>query len=164
MPRDSEREKFFRLLEEFNTVVLITRQGERFDARPMAVAHVEPSCDLWFITGADTDKAREIEANPRVHVVAQHERDRFISLAGTARLLHDRQRIRELWKEPYRVWFPDGPDDPNIRLVHVAADTGEFWDNAGANKAKYVLQAARAYVSGSTPTIDEGDQHGEVKL
>ena len=164
MANEAEREKFFGLLKGFNTVVLVTHRGERLDVRPMALAHVEPSCDLWFITGADTEKANEIQANPRVHVVAQHERDTFISLPGTARLLHDDAKIRELWNEPYRVWFPQGPEDPNIRLIHVEAESGEFWDNAGVNKAKYIFQAARAYVSGSTPKVDEGDQHGEMKL
>ena len=164
MSNETDREKFYGLLKGFNAVVLITHLGERLDARPMAVARVEPDCDLWFITGADTDKAREIAENPRVHVVAQHERDTFVSLAGTARLLHDPAKIRELWKEPYRVWFPDGPEDPNIRLIHLAAEAGEFWDNAGANKAKYLLQAAKAYATGSTPKVNEGDQHGEMKL
>lgn len=159
-----EQQKFLEVLERFSAVVLVTYGDDGLDARPMALVRVEPDCDVWLMTMTNTGKVQEIKAQSRVQLVAQHNQDTFISLSGTADLISDPGKVRELWKEPYRVWFPDGPDDPDILLIRIRADAGEFWDNAGANKAKYLLQAAKAYASGERPDIEEGDQHGKVKL
>jgi general stress protein 26 len=89
---------------------------------------------------------------------------RYLSIFGQARVLDDRARIRALWKEPYRAWFPGGPDDRDAVLIAVAADYAEFWDTSGVNKLKYLFEAAKAYASGIRPEIDEGEQHGRTRL
>lgn len=161
----TEREKFYELLKDFDTAVLVTvADGSRLDARPMAVARVEPSCEVWFLTGADTAKVREIERNPRVEVVAQDEHDKYVTLSGLARVVQDREKIRALWKEPYEAWFPRGKDDPDIRLIAVTAEQGEYWDDQGANKVRYLFEAAKAYVGGHRAQPEEGEQHGSVQL
>ena len=42
--------------------------------------------------------------------------------------------MKAIWKEPYKVWFPKGPDDPEIVLVEVDLMEAEYWDNRGMNK------------------------------
>ncbi|HYW31854.1 MAG TPA: pyridoxamine 5'-phosphate oxidase family protein [Gemmatimonas sp.] len=171
---DDQREHFHEMLESFRAVVLITRtgadeepKGSRHDAevasRPMQVARLDDNCDLWFLTDADSAKVFEIRKDPQVHVVAQDSESRFVSLTGTARVLQDRAIITELFSEPYKVWFPDGPETPGIRAIHVSAEEGEFWDSQGKNKVKYLLQAAKAYATGSRPKTDT-DQSAHVTL
>jgi general stress protein 26 len=85
-------------------------------------------------------------------------------LRGRAKLTQGAARIRELWKEPYKVWFPEGPDDPNIALVAFDPAEAEYWDNRGMNKLQYMFESARAYVKGETPDVTDIDQHGKTKL
>lgn len=169
----TDAERMHDVLEHFDTAMLVTRAmvagavgGDHeagLDARPMAIARLEKSCDLWFFTSAESEKVDEITADPRVQIVAQDGKGRFVSLAGTAHVLDDRGKAAELWSEPYEVWFPDGLDDARLRLIHVEAQSGEYWDNAGANKVKYVLKAARAYAAGDRPSNDR-DEHGTARL
>jgi general stress protein 26 len=158
-------EKFHELLKDFDTAVLITHGEEtHFRARPMAIARVDYNCDLWFITSEDSAKVHEIEADTRVQIVCQKGWTSCVSIAGRASLSRDRQKIRELWKTSYQVWFPRGVDDPNIVLLHVTGEHGEYWDNTGANRFTYVYRAIKAVVTGTTPEVTEGEQHGHVSL
>jgi general stress protein 26 len=160
-----QREHFHKLLSQFHTAMLVTHEKEgRLRARPMAIAGLEEDCRMWFIMGTNSAKEREIEADARVHIVCQNDRSAYISMSGRAELVNDRAKIEELWKEPFRVWFPGGKHDQGIELIMVRPEEGEFWDNEGFNKIKYIFGAAKAYVTGTTPSVDEGDQHGRVRL
>ena len=163
--KQTQTEKFRELLGDFETAVLITHgQETHFHARPMAIAGVDDNCELWFITDEDSAKVHEIEVDTRVQVVCQHGRASCISIAGRASLIRDRARIREFWTPAHRVWFPRGVDDPNIVLIHVAGEHGEYWDNTGVNRITYVYQAVKALATGTTPIVKEGEQHGHVNL
>lgn len=163
--KPTDHERFHALLKDFDTAVLITRGGETdFRARPMAIARVEADCDLWFITAADSAKVHEIEQDTRVHVVCQKGWTSCVSITGRASLHRDRAEIRKVWKTPYQVWFPGGVDDPNIVLIHFAGEHGEYWDNTGMNRLLYSYKAIKALATGTTPEVEEGNQHGHVTL
>jgi general stress protein 26 len=130
----------------------------------MAVAKVEEDSGLWFFTGNDTAKTHEIETDTHVHIVCQNDRSSYLSLSGRASLITDKAKIAELWQEPYRTWFPGGKDDLNIALIAVTPLEGEYWDNGGANKWKYLFETVKAYATHTTPHIEEGEQHGRVSL
>jgi general stress protein 26 len=158
-------EKVRDLLKDFSTAMLITHDtGGTLHARPMVVADITEVCDLWFITNDKSDKVYEIDRNTRVHVVCQRDTSVYLSIAGTASVIHDRSRIEALWKEPFRVWFPDGTADRHLALIHVTPDRAEYWDSQGLNKVSYLWEAAIAYVSGETPRVKEGERHGVVSL
>ena len=162
--KQTQTEKFYELLKDFDTAVLLTHGPESHcRARPMVIAEVDVNCDLWFITSEDSAKVHEIERDTRVHVVCQNGRTSCISIAGRASLSQDRSRIQQLWKPSYRVWFPQGPEDA-IVLIHVIGEHGEYWDNTGANSLIYLYRAIKAVVTRSTPEVTEGTQHGHVNL
>lgn len=159
-----QREHFLSLLKTFHTAMLITLTGEHgCHMRPMAIARVEDDGQIWFISGADTAKIHEIEIDSHVHLTAQDGDSAFVALSGRASLVDDRQKIAELWREPFRVWFPGGKDDPNIELISVHPERGEFWDSTGLQRCKYVWESVKAYATGTTPEPDD-DQHGTVRL
>ncbi|MET0997309.1 MAG: pyridoxamine 5'-phosphate oxidase family protein, partial [Marmoricola sp.] len=35
-------------------------------------------------------------------------------------------------------WFPDGPDSQQVALLHVEADSAEYWDSPGGRVATAV--------------------------
>lgn len=161
----TQKEKFRDLLSDFTTAVLITHDSKNtLRARPMAIASVDENCDLWFITGKDSAKAHEIERDTHIHLVCQDGWSSCVSLSGRATLVNDRNRLQSLWNAYYQVWFPKGINDPDIVLIHVVGEHGEYWDNTGTNRFTYLFQAAKAMVTGTTPEIEEGDQHGHVKF
>lgn len=160
--------KFCDLLNKFDTGVLITHAGnDRLHGRPMAVAQLEEfpgGCDLWFVTSYDTPKMDEIRSNSQVMVTFQNRNDQFVTVSGEAELVRDPKKVAELWREPFKVWFPQGQDDPTLVLIHVQATHGEYWDNGGLNKVAFLLEAAKAYATGDTVNVKEGGQHGKVNL
>ena len=162
---ENQIEKLYDLLKDFSAVMLITMGGPTgCHARPMAVARVDKNTDLWLFTSRDSEKVREIEADARVQVHGQDGRTNCVVFTGRATVVEDRAMIREIWKPAFKVWFPNGADDPNIVLLHVTGEQAEYWDNTGANRFRYLYQSVKALVKGTTPEIKEGEQHGNVKL
>jgi general stress protein 26 len=156
------REKLMALLKSFRNAMLVTQANNKLRSRPMALLKVEDNGDLWFITGIDSGKVDEIQHHPEVNVCLQED-GKYLSLCGQASLVRDRAKIDELWTEEAKVWFPKGKDDPNIGLIRVTPTEGEYWDNAGIQGIKYVVEAVKAYVTGTTPEIDQG-LHGSVAM
>ena len=166
VPTEMElREHLHAMLAQFDTTMLVTHEPDGgMRGRPMAVARLEDDCSLWFFTLADTNKTHEISQDDRVLVVCQKEHSAYLALSGQAELVNDRVKIAELWKESFKVWFPGGKEDPNIELIHVRPLHGEYWDNQGANKIQFLFEAAKAYITGTTPEMKEGEDHGFVRL
>ena len=158
---ESTRHHLQELLTSFDTAMFITRYGEGEHARPMAVAGVEGVNTLWFATSLNAPKADEIRRDSRVSATFQSERH-FVALSGRAELVTDRAKINELWKPTWKVWFPNGKDDPALALIRVSVLDAEFWDNAGAKGIRYAFEAAKALFTKQTPPEVEG-LHGRVK-
>jgi general stress protein 26 len=157
------REKLMELLKSFRNAMLVTQTTDKaLRARPMALLKIELTGELWFITSFDSGKVHEIQDNPDVNVSLQDDR-KFLSITGRATIVRDRKKIDELWTEEAKVYFPKGKEDPHIALIHVIPSEGEYWDNEGINGLKFMLEAAKAYVTGTTPSVDK-DQHGVVKM
>lgn len=152
------------ILKGFPVVMLISfRNGKPF-GRPMAVANLSDTCELWFFTDWGTEKIEEIENNPNVYVTAQQDKDCYLGLFGTARIESDRDKIAELWREAFRVWFPKGKEDPDLVLIHVIPKEAEYWDNRGFSKLRYAFESAKAYLTGEQPEVREGEEHDEIEL
>jgi len=75
----------------------------------------------------------------------------------------DPGRVRRLWKEPYRVWFPNGPDDSDIALLAIDPLMAEFWDTSGTNRVAYFWETVKAYMTGERPKSSD-DRRGSGSL
>lgn len=117
----------------------------RLYSRPLGTQEVEFDGDLWFATAADSPKVAEISLNPQVNVAyASPSKNTYVSVAGTARIVDDRAKVEELWSPAMKLFFPRGKDDPNLRLIHVRAESAEYWDGPGTLLGKalsFVLSA-----------------------
>ena len=154
---------FQNLLATFDTAMLTTQtKAGALRTRPMQVADITGGCDVWFVSDVDSAKAFEIASNPNVNLAFQGNR-RYLSLSGRAKLVNDRQRIHDLWNEAWKVWFPDGRDDPSLTLIRVEASRGEYWDLSGTNSLSYWLDAGKAFFTGTRPEVDD-PVHGKVAL
>lgn len=161
----THNDKFRERLNDFDTAVLITHGAENsFYARPMAIAGVEDNCDLWFITNRDSAKVHQIQKDTLVNIVCQHGWSSCVCAHGRASLEQDPVKLEQLWNASYQAWFPLGMRDPDIVLIHVVLERGEYWDNTGINRFNYAYQAIKAMVTHTVPKIQEGKQHGVVSL
>jgi general stress protein 26 len=158
-------EKIYSLLSGYHTVMLVTAgASSTCHIRPMAVARVDKNTDLWLFTSRDSAKVREIEADSEVQVIGQEGWTNCLVLAGRASIEEDRSLIHELWKPSFKAWFPNGADDPDIVLLRIKAEQAEYWDNTGMNQFRFLYQSIKALATGTTPDIQEGEQHGKVAL
>lgn len=157
------RQTLEKLLHSFSTAMLVTRSVDgTLRSRPMAIARVDQTDDVWFVTDIESGKVDEIDSDPVVNVALQNG-SQYVSLSGTAAIIQDRMLLEEMWQEAWRVWFPKGKDDPNISLLRVRTTEGEYWDNSGQQGLKYLFEAGKAYLTGTRPAIDE-DVHQKVDL
>jgi general stress protein 26 len=157
------REKLIELLDSFRTAMLVTTgEGGNLRARPMALLKVDASGDLWFMTSVTSSMIREIGAHPRVTATFQRE-NAFATVEGRAAVTQDQAKIDELWTEHAKVYFPQGKEDPNITLIRLVAEEGEYWDNEGFQGIKYIFEAVKAYMSRTRPE-EHREQHAEVHL
>ena len=130
---------------QIGMLTTVDEQGH-FVSRPMAQQEVEFDGDLWFFAERDSRKIRHIAANPHVGVTLSSGAT-WISLNGTAEIVTDTAKARELWNTVVEAWMPQGPDDPSVVLIKFNADTAEYWDTPGGRIAS-VLSFVKAKATG----------------
>jgi general stress protein 26 len=164
MDQDDKKQKLVEILKKVDTVMLVSdATNGTMHGRPMAIADVEPNGDLWFVTSRASEKTRELKADARALVTAQGS-SLYASVSGRIDVVDDRRKVNELWKEMWKVWFPKGKEDPDIVLLHLRPDTGEYWDNAGTEGIRYLFEAAKALLSGEKAQPNDPEQHAKVKM
>ncbi|MFF1571599.1 pyridoxamine 5'-phosphate oxidase family protein [Leifsonia sp. NPDC058292] len=136
-------------------VALLTTQtaAGHLHSRPLATQKAEFDGDLWFFTQDPSPKVDDILAHPSVNVSYDTGKG-YLSIAGTAELVHDREKVDELWSPLVEPWFPDGKDDPSVALLLVHADSAEFWASHEPGVVT-AFKVARAAVTGKQPDIGE---------
>jgi len=128
---EAGKRKVLELIGEMDYALLTTRgsDGTPLHARPMAYRSVERDGDLWFFTKRDSRKVEELTADPRTLVCfADPKKQNFVSISGQSEIVTDRAKVKELWTEIYRTWFPGGADDENVVAIRVRAEHAEYWD------------------------------------
>ena len=158
------QKKLVEVLKSFdNVMVATTAEDGTVHARPMAVAEVDDQGVMWFVTAIESGKVDETKKDERALVTGQ-KGNLFVSLSGTMGIVRDRQRIEALWKPAWKVWFPNGKEDPSITLMRLTPETGEYWDNQGVKGVKYLFEAAKALVTGERARPNGQDQHAKVPM
>ena len=153
---EERREKVWDLVRDIRAAMLVTQNANgAMSARPMSAVNKDFTDRLWFMTSADSPKLEDIRAMPLVLVAYAEPKDQnYVSVRGSARIVTDAVKIRELWTEAARVWFPRGPDESNIALIEVSVDSAEYWDAPSATMV-YAYGYAKARLTRKPPDIGE---------
>jgi general stress protein 26 len=154
--RNADHEKVWELIKSAHSALLITARSDgTFDSRPMGCLQNTFSGTLWFLTFRHSLKLVEIQNNPNVMVSYAKPGDfEYVSIRGKARVVEDKQRLRELWSEGLRVWFPTGPDNPEIAVLAVDVEEAKYWTDA-ASMTTYGWAYLKARLTGKSPPDDE---------
>jgi general stress protein 26 len=141
------------LMEKIGTCMLVTWDGERQRARPMA-AYLRPQEHaIYFLTDARREKIDEVEHFPIVTLAfANPSSQKYVALSGHAVVSNDRVKIKELWSPFAKAWW-ETADDPNIRILMVTPEEAELWDSPGTLIATVKMLTAAA--TGTRPDIGE---------
>ena len=128
-----KREILAGIVRSAGTAFFVTQAAGELHGRPMANAGVEDDlASLWFATGRDSGKIGEIERDQKVLLgYSNSSGSEWASIRGSATLVNDRARIKQLWSPMWKNWF-QGEDDPNIVLIRVTPIEAEYWDSASA--------------------------------
>ncbi|WP_159717823.1 pyridoxamine 5'-phosphate oxidase family protein [Geminicoccus flavidas] len=151
------KDRLVELIKDARIAMLTTRHADgSMHSRPMGTIEAEFDGHLWFMTDKNADMAAEIQAISDVALTYSDERKQnYVSISGRAEILHDPAKVRELWSEFLRVWFPKGPTDSAIALLKVTVDCAEYWD-APSSMMLHAYGYVKAVTTGERP--HPGDQ------
>jgi len=159
---ETSREHLMSMLKDFDVGILATTtEDSEIRGRPMALAQVTEGGTVYLATTVSSPKVAEIAENPAVAVLLQDSK-RWVSLSGHARVVRDRVLIDKLWSEGWKLWFPKGKTDPDLILIAVDVNEGEYWDNSGMRGIRFAIEAAKAYVKGQKLDAANLDEHAKV--
>ena len=139
------------LIKDIKVAMLTSDDGGHLRSRPMVAAQKEFAGELFFFTRAAAPKVGEVSEHENVNVsYADAHHQNYVSLSGTATVLHDQALIQEHWSEAMRTWFPKGSRDPDIAILKVTVDQAEYWD-APSSTMVYVYGYVKAVTTGKPP-------------
>lgn len=160
--QDSNVKKLADMMKGIKFVMLTTVEEDgSLHSRPMITQEVEFDGDLWFFTKANAPKVWEAGHHRQVNVsFADPEKSKFISASGSATLIRDRAKMQELWKAPYKVFFPEGLEDPEIALLKITVEKAEYWDSSPTAIGR-AFDFAKAYL---TKDVSKLGDHQKVEV
>lgn len=139
------------LIDDIKIASLVTMDSDgTLRSRPMATQVMDSAAELWFFTDDYSAIAENVVLHPQVCVsYAAPDKNRYVSVSGTAELVRDPDRIKQLWKPILKAWFPKGTDDPDLALLRVDIVSAQYWDAPGS-KLVQLFGMAKALATGQS--------------
>ncbi len=147
------------MIADIEVAMLVTMDAEgHHRGRPMRAVTQEGDDKLWFFTGSDSGLVHEAQEDERVLLTyADPRRQNYVAISGTARVVRDAAKQKELWSEPLRVWFPGGAEDPKVALLCVDMEGAEYWD-APSSTLVHAFGYLKAVTTGEPPHPGANDK------
>lgn len=163
MTTNKEIEKLYEMIDAIEIAMMTTRRPDgHLESRAMAVQKRAGGADLWFVTADNTVKLRDLSFDPHVNLSFYKDRTReWISVSGIATVSRDRSKIRELYAQDWRAWFPQEGDerhgtseDPRMVLIGIQVHAAVFFE---VNKPQPVVlfELVKGWVTKTMPDVGE---------
>ena len=108
----------------------------------------------------DSEKVFELEEDNDVCVSFSDPHDHtYVSLTGVGRVTRDSSLIDKFWNPFVSSWFPEGKDAPNVGLLEIKVQKGEFWNSDTSKMVKF-FEMAKAKAQDETPNLGEHEKFG----
>jgi general stress protein 26 len=116
---------------------------------------LDEGASIWFFVSRQTEVGQRLQADGNVNLAfANPKADTWVSISGTARVVEDLAKKRELFGNVIdKAWF-SSPEDPNLELVEVVIQEAEYW-NVKENKLLQLFKMAKAAATGERPQLGE---------
>ena len=153
--KKSDIARVWDILEANSIGMLTTQFGGGLRARPVDARPDREAGAIFFVTDAHNHKDSEIEVEPDVGFTVTVPGDNiYLSITGRASVMRDPAKARQIWKKTDDVWWPDGPDDANARVLTIEPVTAELWDGP-ASSLVAAFEFAKARMTGEKPNLGE---------
>ncbi|KAB5591250.1 Protein bli-3 [Ceratobasidium theobromae] len=152
------------ILKIAKTGMLTTRDtsGE-LHSRAMAPASPVDGLHFTFFANSESHKTDEMETDPHVNVsFFEPGSNSWVSVSGTAKVMRDKKRTKELWNPFVRAWFGDLGDgihkgdenDPRVVLIDVTPTEIRYWHST-RTKIGATIEVATSAITGKVATPGE---------
>ena len=143
-------------LDGHRFAMVTTTSGGDMTSRPLTLLEHEGSA-LRFLVSRSAPWAGDLMGGSPVNAsFAAPDDSSYVSLSGRGTLSQDRALIDRLWNPAAGVYF-DGKDDPDIAVLEVDVDGGEWWDGP-SSKVGQAIDMLITKVTGREAL----DEHGNV--
>ena len=151
-------EKFQKLIEHSPLCHFLTRLDERpIPTRPMVTQQVDDEGNFWFLSSRSSEKDTDIVKDSYVQMLYANPSDsEFLSIFGTATVVEDMAKKRELFGTLAKAWFPKGVEDPDLSVVKVKPLQGYYWDTKHGKMLTLLKMAASALIGKKSESGVEG--------
>ena len=137
------------IMKDVRTCMVVTTAADgNLHAAPMTTQEAEFDGDAWFIANARSETVRNLTARPHVNV-SYAGTSAWLSLTGSAHVVDDVEKKKELWNTFTEAWFPEGEDDQSVVVVKVSGESAQYWDSPG--RLAMTLDMVKARVTGNPP-------------
>lgn len=146
------------LIKDIKAAMMTTMEDDgSHRSRPMWTIGRDFDGKIYFFTDVHSAKAYEVRKHPSVNLsYADSDKQNYVSITGTVKIVSDRKKIAELFKPMHKVWYPDGPDDPNLCALEITADYAEYWDSPGG-MIPVAIGMAKALLTGKPHQHEESE-------
>ena len=151
---NDELAKVARLIGDIKFAMLTTAAADgSLRSRPLSTLKMDSQASLWFFTSLTSPKMDEIRDNSQVNLTyARPDKQDYVSVSGSAEIVRDREKMKELWTAWIKPWFPKGIDDPDLVLLKVNLEEAEYWDAPGSAVMR-TYGLAKAVATGNTDAL-----------
>jgi general stress protein 26 len=152
---ESELDRVWDVIEKAGICMMVTHFAGGLRARPLEARPERETETIWFLTDVRGLKDDEVEANPEICLAFVYPKEKvYLSITGKASVSRDPERAKSLWNEEQQVWWPGGPEDPNLLVMKVKPERAEMWDGP-ASSAAAAFEFAKARLTGTKPNLGE---------
>lgn len=151
----ADQDKVWSIADAVKICMMTTRDGDALRARPMQAITRRDEDAIWFFADVRDHKDEEIRTHPETGLSFQSESDKnYLSISGRTTLLNDRAKMEELFVPAAKAYFPDGVEDPNLRLLRFTPESAEYWDGV-SSRVVTAVKMASAIVQGERPDLGD---------
>lgn len=143
------------IIEKVGVCMLTTQFAGGLRARPLETRPDREAGVILFVTDIHSTKESEIEAKPDVGLVMFDPHDQaYLSITGRARIIRDAEKTKAVWRKTDEMWWPGGPNDPDVCLLQIEPLRAELWDGP-ASAVVAAFEFAKAKLTGEEPNLGE---------
>lgn len=154
--RDHEgAKKLFELVKDVKVAMMTTADPDgTLNSRPMWNNDIDENGDIWFFTKLHSPKTAAISKDDQINLsYSDPSSQTYVSIAGKAEIVSDQALVDAKWTESLKTWFPNGKDDPEVALIRIHPEQGEYWDSP-RSKMLHLFGYVKASLTGESPKTD----------
>lgn len=158
--REEANKKIKQIVEDADICLFTTDLTKLpLKTRPMSTQQADDEGNLWFFSDKSSDKNEDIKNDDRVQLFYSNKTSsEYLSLFGTATIIQDEEKAKELWSAMVKIWFKE-PEDPNLTIIKFVPEDGYYWDTKDG-KLVSLFKMAVGIITGKEL---DGSIEGKVK-